>query len=112
MATNNHNTKLAQKAYDMIAAEYAAGSRGTASTELRRRIVGAAERYADLAESVARNLAEAAKRIRTTESFTEPRSATGWCGGLEDLMRLRGEIDGLTTALEMAEYFDAKRTDA
>jgi len=101
-------SKLGAKAHELMVAEVNAGGRGTAVTEVRRRIVWAAERYADLADSVARNLTDAAKRIRETENFTEPRSATGWCGGLTDLERLRGEIDALTTALEIAEHFEER----
>ncbi|HRX83848.1 MAG TPA: hypothetical protein P5572_02380 [Phycisphaerae bacterium] len=99
------DSKLAAKLSELRAAEAKAGGLASGVNEIRMRIVWAAERYADLADSVARNLSDAAKRIRETEDFAEPRSATGWCGGLEDLMRLRGEIDALTTALEITEHF-------
>ena len=99
-------SKLATKLSELKVAEAKAGVAASGVNEVRMRIVWAAERYADLAESVARNLTEAVSRIRQTEDFIEPRSATGWCGGLEDLMRLRGEIDALTSALEIAEHVE------
>ena len=99
-------SNLAAKLCEATVANAKAGRFSPASSEVRRRIVWAAERYAELADSVATKLTDAAKRIREAKAFTEPRSATAWCGGLEDLVRLRGEIDALTTALEIVEHFE------
>ena len=88
---------------ETVTAEIAEGKQWTPSREIKNRLAHTTQRYADLAHSIAINMAAAVERLRTTENFREPRNAVAWVGDTAQLDRLRGEIDGLRQALETAE---------
>ena len=102
------NIALIGKVNEAVTAAAAEGKEWTPTSEVKSRLAQATQRYADLAHSIAINMAATVERLRTTEDFRDPRNAVAWAGDTAQLDRLRGEIDGLTQALEIAEHIEAK----